>query len=623
MFRNWRSRAAAEDRLDADLRAQARAIDTSHAVIEFRIDGTIENANDNFLRTMGYTLDEIRGKHHRLFVSPAYGQSPGYVKFWRDLNAGNHLSGEFARVAKGGREVWLQASYSPILGADGKPYKVVKFALDVTEQKQQSARNLSELAAIDRSMAVIRFELDGTIVDANENFLRAVGYAASELEGRHHSMLVDDALAKSREYRDFWAQLGTGTVVAGVFRRVGRAGRIVWLQASYNPVFDANGKAVRVVKYATDITEQRNKNAEYRGEIEAIGRSQAVIQFALDGTVRWANANFLDVLGYTLPEIQGKHHGIFVENAYRSSAEYRAFWDQLKAGNPIAAQCRRVGKDGRLHYFNATYTPILDDDGKPLMVVKFATDVTALVERKASQEQLVATTFDRIIEAVVSVGAQSQTAAHASRDTASTVFSVAASAQELDVSLLDIARRMALSKNAVEQVIEEAGSAGTSTQLLSAKIALMSEVVALIQKIAEQINLLSLNASIEAARAGNAGRGFAVVATEIKSLANQVASASEKIEQDITDVQVTSAEVVSALAAIGLAVESVKDAVLNTAAAVEEQSAVTSTISSNMKAASSAVASINDSLGDILGLVEAANTSALDGKLTLNSAIAQ
>jgi methyl-accepting chemotaxis protein len=174
MFRNWRSRATAEERLNADFRAQAQAVDKSHAVIEFGIDGSIRSANENFLRVMGYTLDEIRGKHHRSFVDPAYAQSPEYVKFWLDLKAGRHLTGEFARVAKGGREVWLQASYSPILDPDGKPYKIVKFALDVTEQKQQSARNLSELAAIDRSTGVIHFELDGTIVDANENFLRSV-----------------------------------------------------------------------------------------------------------------------------------------------------------------------------------------------------------------------------------------------------------------------------------------------------------------------------------------------------------------------------------------------------------------------------------------------------------------
>ena len=622
MFGAWWSNVEKE-RVNLENRAQAMAIDRSHAVIALRVDGTIESANEHFIAAMGYSRQEIYGQHHRMFVEPAYARSAEYAEFWRRLARGEYVSGEFERIGKGGRSVWLHASYNPILDAAGKPYKIVSFALDVTEQTQKSARYESQLTAIGRSTGVMHFSLDGTITGANETILRSMGYALTEVQGLHHSMFVPPAVAKSAEYRGLWEKLRAGTSVTAQFQRVGKGGRVVWLEASYNPILDAHGKPYEIVKFALDVTAQKQQSAGYESELSAISRSTGVIHFDLDGNIADANENFLRSIGYTLAEVQGRHHSMLVEPSFAKSAEYLDFWAKLRAGAFAAGQYRRVGKGGRTVWLEASYNPIFDADGRPLRIVKFATDITALVERKALQERLVETTFDRIIRAVLSVGEQSQTAADASKDTASTVESVAASTEELDSSIVDIAHSMETSKGAVEQVIEETCTADKSSQRLSAKIGLMSDVVALIQEIAGQINLLSLNAAIEAARAGSAGRGFAVVAGEIKALADQVASASRKIEQDIGDVQATSAEVVHSLAGIQAAVESVKNAVVSTAIAVEEQSAVTGTISSSMKSASSSVASINESLGGILHLVQEANSSARDGKQTLNNAVAQ
>ena len=435
-------------------------------------------------------------------------------------------------------------------------------------------------------------------------------------------IFVDPVYARGGEYAEFWRRLGRGECVAGEFERVRQGGRRIWLQASYNPILDRSGTPYKIVKFALDVTEQKEKSARYESELAAIDRSTGVIHFDLDGTIIDANENFLRSAGYTLSEVRGRHHSLLV-NRHTRKVPSTVSWDKLRSGAFVAGQFRRVAKGGRTVWLEASYSPILDAAGRPTRVVKFATDVTALVDRKAFQESLVQTTFDEIIKAVLCVGEQSQNAADASKDTASTVESVAASTEELGASIVDIARSMETSKGAVEQVIAETGTADTSSQRLSAKIALMSDVVALIQEIAGQINLLSLNAAIEAAHAGDAGRGFAVVASEIKALADQVATASRKIEQDISDVQTTSAEVVTALAGIHAAVESVKDAVVSTAGAVEEQSAVTSMISSSMKSASSSVASINQSLGGILHLVGEANSSASDGKQTLNHAITQ
>lgn len=243
----------------ADLRGQIAAINRSQAVIEFNLDGTIITANDNFLKTVGYTIEEIKGKHHKIFVDPTYARSDDYVEFWQKLNFGEFQQSEFKRIAKGGREIWIQASYNPIFDFNHNPFKVVKYAIDITEQKVRAADFAGQLAAVNKSMAVIEFLLDGTIVDANDNFLSTLGYSLLEIKNKKHSMFVEQKYAVSEEYQDFWKKLNRGEYQAGEYCRIGKGGKEVWIHASYNPILDLNNKPYKVVKYASDITEQMQR----------------------------------------------------------------------------------------------------------------------------------------------------------------------------------------------------------------------------------------------------------------------------------------------------------------------------------------------------------------------------
>jgi methyl-accepting chemotaxis protein len=235
-------------------------------MIHFEPDGTILEANQNFLEAMGYTLDEIRGQHHRMFVDPVERQSAAYREFWAKLGRGEYQTAEYKRLGKGGREVWIQASYNPIFDATGRPFKIVKIATDVTAQKLQNADYAGQIEAIRKSQAVIEFAVDGTILSANPNFLAALGYTLDEIRGQHHRMFVEPAERQSAAYREFWAKLGRGEYQAAEYKRIGKGGREVWIQASYNPILDLNGKPFKVVKYATDVTQQ----AQTRLEVEEI-----------------------------------------------------------------------------------------------------------------------------------------------------------------------------------------------------------------------------------------------------------------------------------------------------------------------------------------------------------------
>jgi len=241
----------------ADYEGQITAINKVMGVISFNMDGIIIDVNDNFLKMVGYRKEELIGQHHRLFAEPSLVASTEYEEFWHKLNQGRYDSGEYKRLGKDGQEVWIQASYNPIIGADGKPFKVVKYATDVTVAKLTNADYAGQLEAIDKAMGVITFDMDGTIIDINQNFLEVVGYNKDEVIGHHHRMFTSNEVAASSEYAEFWAKLKRGEYEAGEFIRKNKAGDDVYLQASYNPIFDLNGRPFKVVKYASDITENK------------------------------------------------------------------------------------------------------------------------------------------------------------------------------------------------------------------------------------------------------------------------------------------------------------------------------------------------------------------------------
>ena len=352
------------------------AIDRSYAMIEFDLDGTILNANQNFLDVMGYRLDEVKGKHHSMFVEREYGTSPEYQTFWSVLKRGEFQSGEFERRNSQGESVWIQATYNPICNDSGKPYKIVKFASEITQEKLRSSEMQGQVEAISRSQAVIEFDLDGNILDANEHFLSTMGYTIDEVRGNHHSMFVDHSYASSPEYRAFWAALKRGESQTGEFSRLGREGRQIYIQAAYSPILDPAGRPYKIVKFASDVTEQKTSASEYQSQIEAVRRTQLVIEFDLDGSILTANDGFLQAMGYSLDEVRGKHHSIFVSSEERESAEYKMFWDRLAQGNPSTGEFCRVTAQGQEVWIQASYTPVCDPNGKPYKVVKFASDIT-------------------------------------------------------------------------------------------------------------------------------------------------------------------------------------------------------------------------------------------------------
>ncbi len=435
------------------------ALSRSQAVIQFDLNGNILTANENFCKALGYDLKEIVGKHHRIFCEAAYTATDEYRQFWAKLGRGEYDSSSYKRLRKDGKEIWIQASYNPVFRG-GKPYKVVKFATDITDVKIRATEDAAKLDAISRSQAVIEFTPTGEILTANENFCAGLGYDISEIRGKHHRMFCDPAYVQTQEYADFWKNLANGQFISNEFVRYGKGGKEIWIQAAYNPIRDFNGRVYKVVKFATDVTERMSAINALGGALKALSEGDLTqnLKTAFVPSMEMVRKDFNEA-------VAGLHEAMRTVEAN---------------ANAIASGAQEIRSA--------------------------ADDLAKRTEQQAASVEETAAALDEI---TTTVGDSSRRADEAG----SLVAKTRAGAEKSGI--------------VVKKAIDAMGQIEQSSREIS-------NIIGVIDDIAFQTNLLALNAGVEAARAGEAGKGFAVVAQEVRELAQRSAKAAKEIKALIT-----------------------------------------------------------------------------------------
>jgi len=593
-----------------------RAVNAGWASIEFQPDGTILSANENFVKTLGYdSEEEIVGQHHKIFCEQGYTNLPAYKKFWGDLAKGKIQSGEFRRIKKNGDEVWINASYTPIENEAGEVEKVIKIASDVTDMIIGRMAGEHVKSAVDTGWASIEFKPDGTIITANKNFVKTLGYVnKAEIVEKHHRIFCEDEYANSPEYKKFWDDLAKGQIQSGEFKLITKDGSEVWISATYTPVLDVDGHVVKIIKIASDVTKMVAARAKGESMQVAVDVGWAYIEFEPTGIIKEANRAFLDTMGYAdLSEIKGQHHRIFCESEYAASPEYSQFWKELANGTVQKGEYSRITKEGQQVWLQAAYAPITDETGRVTSVIKIAADISDVkfpvmevseiitglsngnLTRKFDMKTdgYVQEMGDALNKAIDNLNSILITIERSSQDVASSADNLMDRTQGMKNNTAEVASAIAqMSKGAQDQaqktdessqlaeqvlksatemeaksdVINKAAEKGVqscgegikiiknlvenmtgindsavltseSIKVLTQRAEEIARTLNVITDIAAQTNLLALNAAIEAARAGDAGRGFAVVAEEIRKLAEDSRKSAVDIEKIIGDVQ--------------------------------------------------------------------------------------
>ena len=454
-----------------------KGLERSFAVIEFSPAGEVLRANEGFCNAIGYTEAEIVGKHHRTFVDAAHTASPDYAAFWRNLSSGQFVSSEFKRLRKDGSPLWIRASYTPIVDQRGKVLKVVKLALDITKETLVAAENTSFIRAIHRSQAVIQFSLDGVILDANDNFLTAVGYGRDEIIGRNHRLFVKGDDASSPDYAAFWTRLRRGEFFSDEFERVGKGGRAVWLQAQYNPIFDAEGQIVSVIKIATDLTERMRQvglvgsaleslsHGDLRSEVrEPLMPSLDSLRVNFNGSIQALNAAMATVaasaasVSENSDEISSHTDGL----AHRTEQQAASLEETAAALEEITATVARTASGAK--HADAVVQRASKDAETSRTVVESAVEAMGGIEKSSTQISQIVGVIDEIAFQTnllaLNAGVEAARAGEAGRGFAVVAQEVRALAQRSAEAAREIKTLIAASSQHVSKGVSLVGDTG-------------------------------------------------------------------------------------------------------------------------------------------------------------------